>query len=175
MNDPARTLIFSVPTSFFGSGFLNCASCPSPSGISIGSLAPSWMIILPTRPALSFPGATIMSVSTFPPTIAIIPPSIDVSIVLPAAPRATSAMREVIGGLGPNVTSYSAQLPTGTFSRSTATGIGGPCPGCWASAAVEGERERKGEREQRDEARHGSSGGNGAPSVRDGQTEASAG
>ena len=45
-------------------------------------------------------------------------------------------MRIVIGGIVPIVIAYSAQLPAGTFARSSASGIGGPCPGDCANATV---------------------------------------
>src|SRR5262245_21090384 len=102
----------------------------------MGSLFPICMIIFLTFPP-SEPGGITTAITILPPIIAIIPPSTVVSTVVPVALRATRAIRDFIGGIVPMVTSYSDQLPTGTFAMSTASGMGGPAPGCWAKATVE--------------------------------------
>ena len=72
----------------------------------------------------------VIWVIILPPVRAAMPPSIEVSIVLPAAPRLTRPSFIVIGPIVPTVTVYCAALPTGTLARSTASGVGGPCAIC---------------------------------------------
>src|SRR3954471_19494919 len=63
------------------------------------------------------------------------PPSTDISRLLPAAVRFTSAIFMVMGGMVPMVMLYLAQLPTVILERSVAIGVGGPWVIC-ADAVV---------------------------------------
>ena len=74
--------------------------------------------------------------TTFP-ALAAIPPSTDISSVLPAAVRFTSAIFMVMGGMVPMVMLYLAQLPTATLERSVAIGVGGPWVICAEATAGE--------------------------------------
>ncbi len=67
----------------------------------------------------------VICVTTFP-VLAVMPPSMSVSSVLPVEPRATRPIFIDMGGIDPTVTLYAAELPTATLARSTASGVGGP-------------------------------------------------
>ena len=88
----------------------------------------------PSERCRSTPAASVIWVTTFPARAAI-PPSTDISRLLPAAVRFTSAIFMVMGGMVPMVMLYLAQLPTVILERSVAIGVGGPWVIC-ADAAV---------------------------------------
>src|SRR5665213_105431 len=138
-------------TNVLGSGLANCP-WPPVVCISIGSLAPIWTTSFCTLPSEPGPDFIVTWVTTLP-ILADIPPSTDISMVLPAAPLPTSAIFIVMGGSDPTIIEYCAQLPVGTLARSVTIGVGGPWPNC--ADATAGARSAKARTRTGDERRGG--------------------